>query len=238
MKKSIYKSATRGQADYGWLKPHYSFSFANYYNPERVHFGMLRVVNDDWIGPGGGFDTHPHDNMEIVTIPLTGALEHRDSMGSGSVIRHGEIQVMSAGTGITHSEFNHSKTDPLTLLQIWIFPKVKNVKPRYDQREFNFDTEKMKNRLNLVISPNQDGDTLWLHQDTWFSVGKFDKDKEFTYILNDPANGLFIFLIEGKISFDGSILEKRDTAEIIETGSVAFKTTESSTVLLIEVPMK
>ena len=236
MKKIIYKADSRGKADYGWLKPAYSFSFASYYNPERVHFGMLRVLNDDWVAPGAGFDTHPHDNMEITTIPLSGALEHRDSMGSAEVLRAGEIQVMSAGTGITHSEYNHSKTDPLTLLQVWIFPKTENVQPRYEQRAFDFTKE--PDKMHEVVTPERAQGKLWLHQDAWFSLGRFENETEFSYTLHDPSHGVFTFVIEGSVKVDDISLSRRDAAGIYDTSVLNYKATASSYILLIEVPMR
>jgi quercetin 2,3-dioxygenase len=235
MKKIIHKAGTRGTADYGWLKPQYSFSFAGYYNPDRVHFGLLRVLNNDWVAPGGGFDTHPHDNMEITTIPLTGSLEHRDSMGSTSVIVPGEVQVMSAGTGITHSEYNYSDTEPLTLLQIWVFPKLKDIEPRYDQKAF--DLNHRKNKLITVIAPDPSEKTLWLNQDVWFSLGRFDAPSEFDYTLNHDAHGVYVFMISGTAVVEGDQLEEKDAIGIWETPKVHFKTPGSSYILVIEVPM-
>jgi redox-sensitive bicupin YhaK (pirin superfamily) len=236
MNKILYKADTRGRADYGWLKPNYGFSFAGYYNPERVHFGMLRVLNDDWIAPGGGFDTHPHDNMEIVTIPLSGALEHKDSMGHTSVIRSGEVQVMSAGTGITHSEYNHSDTEPLTLLQIWVFPREKSVKPRYDQK--NFDTGQITNRFDFVVAPEKDGSHLWLIQDTWFSLGRFDTGIEMEYKLHHIENGAYLFVIDGEVETAGEKLSRRDAIGIWGDEPIKIMTSAPSHLLLIEVPMR
>ncbi len=235
MKKIIHKAETRGTADYGWLKPRYSFSFAEYYNPDRVHFGLLRVLNNDWVAAGGGFDTHPHENMEITTIPLTGALEHRDSMGRSSVIVPGEVQVMSAGTGITHSEYNHSDTEPLTLLQIWVFPKVKNIEPRYDQKAFDLDSR--RNSLVQVISPERSNGDLWLNQDTWFSMGRFDEHVEFDYTVHREGFGVYVFMIAGGVEAAGEILKEKDAVGVWETGSIHFKTLEPAHILLIEVPM-
>jgi len=235
MKKIIYRSDTRGTADYGWLRPSYSFSFAGYYDPERIRFGKLRVLNDDWVGPGGGFDTHPHDNMEIVTIPLSGALEHKDSMGHTSVIRPGEVQVMSAGTGITHSEYNHSATEPLTLLQIWVFPREKGVSPRYGQK--NFDIRASANRFEYIVAPDKEGDHLWLNQDTWFSLGRFESETEVEYQVHDPANGIYLFVIEGGAGMAGEILGHRDAAGAWNEGTFKIKAFAGSFLLLIEVPM-
>jgi hypothetical protein len=236
MKTIIYKSETRGKADYGWLKPSYSFSFSGYYDPTRVHFGMLRVLNDDWVAPGAGFDTHPHDNMEIVTIPLSGALEHRDSMGSGGVIRPGEVQVMSAGTGITHSEFNHSKEEPLTLLQIWVFPNERNVKPRYDQG--SYDLKQTRNAFVAVVGPEKGNAPYWIHQDAWFSLGLFDASANVEYTLKNKDHGVYLFVIEGKVDAAGHLLEPRDALGITETDSIPVKVLHEAYLLVIEVPMK
>src|SRR5205085_6388817 len=172
--KIIHRANTRGAADHGWLNAKHSFSFANYYNPDRIHFGVLRVLNDDTVATGMGFGKHPHDNMEIITIQLEGAIEHKDSMGNEGVIKYGDVQVMSAGTGIQHSEFNASKTEPLKLFQIWLFPNKKNVQPRYDQ--VTLDVKDRRNKLQQILSPKTDENNLWIHQDAWFSMGIFDKD--------------------------------------------------------------
>ncbi len=187
MKKTIHRADTRGHADHGWLNAHHSFSFANYYNPERIRFGTLRVLNDDIVQPGEGFGTHPHDNMEIVTIPLKGELAHKDNTGNKEVIRPGEVQIMSAGSGLTHSEFNNSKTDEINLLQIWVFPKEKNIKPRYGQKVFK--PEDRKNKIKTVVSP-KDSDALWITQDSYFSLASLDKDKKVSYEIKTKGNGL------------------------------------------------
>jgi len=234
MKTIIHKADARGQADYGWLKTKYSFSFANYYNPDKINFGALRVLNDDWVEGGQGFGRHPHDNMEIVTIVLDGDLEHKDSMGNTFLIRKNEVQVMSAGTGIFHSEYNKDPKNPLKLFQIWVFPNKKNVTPRYDQKLFL-----PKNRLNKwqrLVSPNE-ANTMWLHQDTYFSIASLDKNQELGYKLHTNGNGVYIFLIEGLINVGDVQLEKRDAIGIYETDNIAIKSSENSEVLLIEVPM-
>ncbi len=236
MKKIIHKANDRGFADHGWLKAAHSFSFSSYYNPVKSHFGLLRVLNDDIVAPGMGFGTHGHDNMEIVTIPLRGTLAHKDSLGSEGTIEYGEVQIMSAGSGIQHSEFNASATDEVNLLQIWVFPKVRNIEPRYDQKRFNL--EEAKNDFKLVVSPEKDLEAMWINQDAYFSLGDFDENKSFEYKINKLGNGVYIFVIEGEIELDGSFLNKRDAAGISETEVINFKANSSSTVLVIEVPME
>lgn len=235
MNKIIYKADTRGSADYGWLKTHYSFSFANYHDSKRVHFGLLRVLNDDEIAGGEGFGTHPHDNMEIVTIPIEGALAHKDSMGTNGIIKAGEIQVMSAGSGITHSEFNASKTEPLKLFQIWVFPEKRDIEPRYDQKQFNY--AEMKNKFKVVVSPQKEGNHLWINQDAYFSLGKFDSGSSAVYKMNDDKNGAFVFLIEGSSEIAGEKLERRDAIGITGVSEIEMKFKNSCHVLVIEVPM-
>ncbi len=233
----LHKAETRGNADHGWLKTHHTFSFANYYDPERVHFGMLRVLNDDEVAGGKGFDMHPHDNMEIITIPLQGSLAHKDSMGNSSVITTGEIQVMSAGTGIYHSEFNADPQIPVKLLQIWIFPNKKNVVPRYDQIKLN--PEDSKNKFQQILSPDKSDEGVWIYQDAWFHLAEFDNDIESEYLLKNPENGLYVFVIEGSINIDENLLQKRDGIGITEAKEVKIKSSESGTkVLLMEVPMR
>jgi redox-sensitive bicupin YhaK (pirin superfamily) len=236
MKTTIYPADARGHKDHGWLDTHHTFSFANWYNPERMHFGALRVVNDDIVIGGRGFGTHPHDNMEIVSIPLYGDLEHKDSMGNGSVIRHGEVQVMSAGTGITHSEYNANADEPLNFFQIWLFPNKKNVAPRYGQGKFDYVSR--KNELVQVVSPNPEDEGLWIHQDAWFHLGAFDKDYAFSYSLQRPNDGVFVMVIEGEFEVAGQKLRKRDAIGITETDSVAIKALSADArLLVIEVPM-
>ncbi|MCB2197483.1 MAG: pirin family protein [Bacteroidetes bacterium] len=232
--KTIYHSAdSRGHANHGWLNTYHSFSFANYYNPERIQFGALRVLNDDTIGPGEGFGTHPHDNMEIITIPLSGDLEHKDSMGNSGVIRNGEIQVMSAGTGIQHSEFNHNKNEELKLLQIWVFPKIRNVEPRYDQ----ISLPKKENDLIQIVSPNKDDDGVWIHQEAWFHLGNLKQGWNGEYQLKGNDHGVYAFVIEGKIKIGSHELHKRDALGISETETFSITAVEDSTLLLMEVPM-
>ena len=235
MNTVLHKAHTRGSADHGWLKVNHTFSFANYHNPERMHFGVLRVLNDDSIAGGKGFNTHPHDNMEIITIPLQGDLEHKDNMGNGTVIKSGDVQVMSAGTGITHSEFNASQEFDVKVLQIWLFPNKKNVTPRYDQQAIR-DLE-VENEFSQILSPNEADQGVWIHQNAWFSVGAFSEKKSTEYILNAENNGVYAFIIEGEATIEGQKLEKRDGFGIWDTASISITVEKDSRILLMEVPM-
>jgi redox-sensitive bicupin YhaK (pirin superfamily) len=235
MKQIFYPANERGTNDIGWLKAKFSFSFGHYYNPEKVHFGALRVLNDDIIAKGQGFGRHPHDNMEIITIPISGALEHKDSMGNIGVITEGEVQVMSAGTGIEHSEYNHSHTEAANTLQIWLFPKEKDIKPRYDQRSF---TSAMKpNQLVTLISPVKSDDTLWINQDATFSMGDFEPQKQINYDIKTPGNGVYIFIIEGAVKINGQDLNKRDALGVYNTSSITIDTEAKSRLLIMDIPM-
>jgi redox-sensitive bicupin YhaK (pirin superfamily) len=232
----IHKAETRGYADHGWLKAKHSFSFASYYDETRIHFGLLRVLNDDIVEPAMGFGTHPHDNMEIVTIPLEGSLEHKDSMGHIEVLIPGEIQIMSAGSGLRHSEYNHSKTELVNLLQIWVFPKERDIEPRYDQRVF--DDEGKNNKFQTLVSPDKENkDTLWINQNAYFALAKIDSGKEISYNVNLRGNGVYIFIIEGAVTIDGQDFAKRDGIGIEGTEIVTVKANKESYVLAIEVPM-
>lgn len=235
MKTTLHKSDTRGHSSERWLSSFHTFSFADYYDAERVHFGTLRVINDDTIAPGCGFGLHPHDNMEIITIPLEGNLEHKDSMGNGTVIRHGEIQVMSAGTGITHSEFNPDKNQQTKLLQIWVIPNKRHVSPRYGQ--LSWIKYAKNNQWQQILSPFSDDAGVWIHQNAWFHIGTFDMDKEFSYSLKDKRNGLYIFVIDGTVTVENQILNTRDGYGVWETDQISFATATKSTILLMEVPM-
>jgi redox-sensitive bicupin YhaK (pirin superfamily) len=235
MKTVLHKASTRGHANHGWLKTFHTFSFANYHHPERIHFGMLRVLNDDWIAPGMGFGMHPHDNMEIITIPLSGVVEHKDSMGNHGTISAGEIQVMSAGSGIYHSEFNGSKTEELSLLQIWVFSDKRNVEPRYEQISIR-DLEK-HNELYQIISPNPEDDGMWIHQKAWFHLGNLSADWEGTYTSKSQNSGVYFFVIEGAVQVNGIELDKRDGIGISETQSFEIKASADSKILLMEVPV-
>ena len=235
MKKVFHPASSRGAADHGWLQAKHSFSFANYYNSERVQFGALRVLNDDIIAPGMGFGTHPHDNMEIITIPLDGALEHKDSLDNIGVTETDEIQVMSAGSGVYHSEYNKNKDKSVSLLQIWVFPNKKNVTPRYDQK--NIKDLKKVNSFYPIVTPNQNGPGMWIHQDAWFHLGEFDKETRINYNINKKGNGVYAFLIEGSVQIDGESLEKRDALGIWDTEKFELLANQNSRILLIEVPL-
>lgn len=236
MKQIIHRANDRGIQDHGWLKAAHSFSFANYHDPSKVHFGMLRVLNDDVIAPGMGFGTHAHDNMEIVTIPLKGVLSHKDSLGSEGNITYGEVQVMSAGTGIRHSEFNGSSTEEVNLLQLWVFPKQRNIQPRYDQMRYKLD--EANNSFLTVVSPNKSENVMWINQDAYFSLGTFDAGKSANYRIQNPGNGAYVFLIDGQTELSETTLNKRDAMGIYETENVEFKFTRDSKVLIVEVPMQ
>lgn len=232
----LHKANTRGHANHGWLDSHHTFSFANYYNPDRMHFGVLRVLNDDVVAPGRGFGTHPHDNMEIISIPLDGDLQHKDSMGNVATIRQGDIQVMSAGTGIQHSEFNANADKPVKFLQIWVFPNKRNVKPRYDQITLSLDDR--KNKLQQILSPSADDEGVWIHQDAWFHLGRFDKSISTTYSLKKSGNGVYFFLLSGSLKINDTTLEARDGFGIWDTENIEIQALSDKTELLVmEVPM-
>ena len=235
MKTLLHPSSQRGQADYGWLKTRYSFSFADWYDPKRIHFGMLRVLNDDTVEGGGGFGAHPHDNMEIVTIPTEGALEHKDSMGNTSVIRKNEVQIMSAGTGIYHSEFNHEKEIPTKLFQIWVFPKLRNIQPRYDQKLF--DPSGRIDRWQTLVAPERDAETMWINQDAWFSLATLGAGKTLEYAPHLPGNGMYLFVVGGSAEAAGVPLAARDALGIWETERAAVTAKVTAELLLIEIPM-
>lgn len=235
MKFELYPAAERGIADHGWLKSRHTFSFASYYNPERMHFGKLRVLNDDHVEAGMGFGTHPHDNMEIVSIPLEGALEHRDSMGNVSVIKEGDIQIMSAGTGVTHSEYNKSQTEAVKFLQIWIFPNVRNMPPSYDQISLN--KEDYTNSLRTIVSPTEREGAVHIKQDAWFSLGEFTEEQEVTYELNKEDNGVFLFVLKGNASVEGNVLAERDAIGIWNASEIKIEPMNGCKLLLMEVPM-
>ena len=236
MNKVYHSAETRGHADHGWLNANYSFSFASYYDPNRMNFGALRVLNDDTISPGKGFGKHSHDNMEIITIPLKGDLEHKDSLGNIGAINEGEIQVMSAGTGIYHSEYNKNSDKFINLLQLWVMPKKQDVKPRYDQRSFK--GLKKKNRFYQVLSPYPKDEGMWIHQDAWIHIGDFEEVTSIDYTLKKKGNGVYIFVIEGIFKVANEKLEKRDALGVWNTESITFEAQSKSQVLLIEVPME
>ena len=234
--QTIFHSAdSRGNANHGWLNAKHSFSFASWFNPERVQFGALRVLNDDIIEGGMGFGTHPHDNMEIITIPLRGDLEHKDSMGNTEVIREGEIQVMSAGTGVHHSEYNKNADKEINLLQLWIFPNKRNVEPRYAQ--IPIDTLHKKNEPFQILSPNADDQGVWIHQNAWFHMLDLEAEKSVYYDLKAEGNGVYAFVIEGEAEIGEQLLEKRDALGITETATFEITAHQDAQILLIEVPM-
>ncbi|CAM4355869.1 pirin family protein [Zobellia nedashkovskayae] len=235
MRTTLHKADTRGHANHGWLNSYHTFSFGSYNNPDRMSFGVLRVLNDDEVAAGMGFGTHGHSNMEIISIPLEGDLEHKDDMGNTTVIRQGDIQAMSAGNGIQHSEKNKSHNQQVKFLQIWILPNKVNVTPRYDQ--ITLAQGSLKNNLQQIVSPNTDDEGIWIHQNSWFSLGEFDKDEASTYTLKDTANGVYIFLLEGKSTVNGIALEKRDGLGIEDTDKIDITYNENSKILLMEVPM-
>lgn len=235
MKTILFKAADRGSADYGWLKPNYYFSFSQYHDPAKVHFGLLRVLNDDFIAGGGGFPTHPHDNMEIITIPFTGALQHKDSTGGQGIISAGDVQIMSAGTGVQHSEANASATEPVTLFQIWVFPKERNIKPRYDQK--SFDINDRINKWQTIVSPIEADKALWINQDAKFSLTKLQAGNKLEYQNAFTGNGVFLVNINGAIKLGEIDLGNRDAAGISGTESFVITATEDSELLAIEVPM-
>jgi len=235
MKTVLHKAETRGHANHGWLNSYHSFSFAGYYEPSRIHFGALRVLNDDTVAAGMGFGTHPHDNMEIISIPLSGDLKHKDSMGNETVIKEGDVQVMSAGSGIAHSEMNAKRDKEVKFLQIWVFPNKKNVQPRYGQ--ITLDVSKMNNNLLQVVSPNENDEGVWIHQDAWFSMGNLDKDFSTEYKLKNSSNGIYAFVLEGAVTINGEILNRRDGLEITETDAFQITSTADSKLLLMEIPM-
>jgi redox-sensitive bicupin YhaK (pirin superfamily) len=235
MQTQVIKADSRGKADYGWLKANYSFSFANYHNPERTHFGVLRVLNDDIIAPSTGFDTHPHDNMEIITIPLSGRLAHKDSMGHTSHIESGEIQVMSAGKGIFHSEFNGSDKEELNLFQIWLFPNQRQVEPRYQQ--LSLDKLRKENELYQVLSPDAKDEGVWIYQNAWFHMGELDTGWKGTYQLKDENNGIYLMVIDGEVKVDDTILNKRDAIAIKDASEITIEIIEKARILIMDIPM-
>jgi len=235
MKTVVHKADTRGHANHGWLDSYHTFSFADYYHSERMHFGVLRVLNDDRVAAGQGFGTHPHNNMEIISIPLEGDLEHKDSLGNVAVIKAGEIQVMSAGTGILHAEYNPNKDKEVSFLQIWVMPNKENVDPRYDQISIEAIPE--KGHLKQIVSPNADDEGVWIHQKAWFHLGDFDNDSSETYTFNKQGNGLYAFVLEGQLNIQDFKLVRRDGIGIWNVNQFDFKASANTRVLLMEVPM-
>jgi len=235
MKTVLHKATTRGHASHGWLDSWHTFSFAGYHNAERVHFGALRVLNDDTVAPGMGFGKHPHDNMEIISIPLSGDLEHADSMGTKQIIRQGDVQIMSAGTGIAHSEKNASSNVPVKFLQIWVFPNQRNVTPRYDQKTFSAADK--QNKLATIVSPVGAGEGVEIHQDAWFSLGNLDKDTTVGYNVKKEGNGVYVFVLEGDVFVNDILLNRRDGLGVSDVASLQLKSDTNTQVLLMEIPM-
>ncbi|MBA5246174.1 pirin family protein [Marnyiella aurantia] len=235
MKTVYHKADSRGFADHGWLKSYHSFSFANYYNPERMSFGALRVLNDDQVSSGMGFGAHPHSNMEIISIPLEGDLEHKDSMGTTAVIRKGEIQVMSAGTGVQHSEYNRNQDELVKFLQIWVIPNKMNVEPRYDQIRISENSE--VNAFQQILSPNPNDDGVWIYQDAWFNLANFNEGYSQEYRLNNEGNGVYVFVLKGSAKIGDQVLGTRDGFGIWETDGFLLEAVADSEILLMEVPM-
>ncbi|RMX00027.1 pirin family protein [Allofranklinella schreckenbergeri] len=235
MKTLYHAAASRGDAHHGWLNSRHTFSFANYYDPDRMGFGALRVINDDQVAGGAGFGTHPHQDMEIISIPLQGDLAHRDSMGNGSIIKHGDIQVMSAGTGVTHSEMNANADAPVKFLQIWVFPKHRGVQPRYQQ--ITLADEARPNDFQQILSPNADDAGVWIHQDAWFSLAKFERGTRKTYSVKKPGNGVYVFVIEGEAKVAGQILQRRDGLGVWEADAFEVEALADAEILLMDVPM-
>lgn len=234
--RTIHRSESRGLADHGWLKSRHSFSFGAYHNPERMGFGALRVLNDDVVLGGMGFGEHPHRDMEIVSIPLAGDLEHRDSMGNRTVIRKGDIQVMSAGTGVRHSEYNHSREQTVEFLQIWVIPEVLDAPPRYDQRSIDLETR--RNGLLQVLSPDPGDEGIWIHQQAWFHMGAFDRDAETSYTLKKKGDGVYAFVVKGGFTVDGTRLGERDGMGLTGTEGFTLRAeSDDARILLMEVPM-
>ncbi|MBW1295522.1 pirin family protein [Aquimarina litoralis] len=235
MKTIMHTSETRGTANLGWLNSYHSFSFGNYYNPERMSFGALRVLNDDTVSAGMGFGKHPHDNMEIISIPLEGDLEHKDSMGNTTVIKQGDIQVMSAGTGVFHSEYNKNSDKEVKFLQIWVIPNKKNVTPRYDQ--ITIDDDNLENNLYQILSPNKDDNGIWIYQDAWFHMGQFEKGHTQHYSVKNKNNGVYIFVLEGNVTVENNELKKRDGLGIWDTNEIKIESNSTSKILVMEVPI-
>ena len=235
MKTILHKANTRGHANHGWLDSHHTFSFAHYHDQSRMSFGALRVLNDDVVDGGMGFGKHPHDNMEIISIPLLGDLEHKDSMGNVAVIKQNDVQIMSAGTGIYHSESNKNKGEKVNFLQIWVFPKVKNIPPRYDQ--ITFKPEDRVNKLQQIVSPSKTDEGVWINQDAWFHLGNLKKGFTTDYAIKQKGNGVYAFVLEGDVTISGQALGKRDGLGIWETDKISITANNDCEILLMEVPM-
>ncbi|WP_370087420.1 pirin family protein [Ekhidna sp.] len=234
MKTITHRSDTRGKANFGWLNSRHTFSFGHYFDPERIQFGALRVLNDDIVVGGAGFPTHPHNNMEIVSIPLEGALAHKDSTGTEKIIATGEVQIMSAGSGLSHSEYNASKTEEVNFLQVWVLPKERDINPRYEQKLF--DENARKNKIQVVVAPDNKN-ALWINQDAWFSLTDLDRNTSITYDFHKSGNGVYLFVIDGNVSVAGELLKKRDALGISDTSKLEVSASTNARLLFIEVPM-
>ena len=235
MKSIFHPASERGHVNFDWLDSHHSFSFGHWQDPNKIHFGALRVLNDDIVQGGGGFGSHPHDNMEIISIPLKGSLAHKDSTGTDGIIQEGDVQIMSAGTGIRHSEYNASKTESVNFLQVWVFPMKENIKPRYDQKAFAINER--KNKWQIVVSPDEKDGGVWINQDARFARTSLEEGKEISYTPGFKENGIYLFLIDGEINVQGTILKKRDAIGIYEIDTISIEASALSEILLIEVPM-
>lgn len=235
MKQIIHRGTSRGNANHGWLNSYHTFSFAEYHDPSRMHFGVLRVLNDDVVAPGRGFGAHPHENMEIISIPLNGALKHNDNTGRTEIINAGDVQIMSAGSGITHSEMNASATEPVNFLQIWIFPKVENIPPRYEQKTFSIKDR--KNKWQTVVSPEKDAAPIWINQDAWFMLSDLDANTSLQYDVHLKKNGVYLFVLYGEVEIAGEKLNKRDAIALSEIEKFDIKANLNAHILLMEVPM-
>lgn len=235
MKTILHKANSRGHKNHGWLNTYHTFSFASYHDPQRMNFGVLRVLNDDTVSAGMGFSKHPHDNMEIISIPLSGDLEHKDSMGNVAVIREGDVQVMSAGTGIFHSEYNKNEDKEVKFLQIWVYPNMKDVKPRYDQ--ISLQEIKLENNFYQILSPYPNDQGVWIHQNAWFSLGNFNKKWKGSYQLNNPDNGAYFFVLSGEARIEGNDMTNRDGIGVWATNKVNVSISGAARILVMEVPM-
>ena len=235
MKPTYHENESRGLADHGWLKSRHTFSFSSYHNPERMNFGLLRVLNDDIVKPSMGFGTHPHENMEIISIPLSGSLRHQDSMGNKHIISTGEVQIMSAGSGITHSEYNNSSSEDVKFLQIWVLPKEKDINPRYDQKIF--DVVNRRNRFQLLVAPETSEEAVWINQDAWFSLADIEAEQQVNYEKNNTKNGVYFFVIEGNANIDGNDVKQRDGLGIIDGETYPIVAHSKTQLLAIEVPL-
>lgn len=231
----IHKASTRGHANHGWLDSHHSFSFAGYYNPERMNFGVLRVLNDDIVQGGMGFGAHPHDNMEIISIPLSGDLEHKDSMGNTTVIREGDVQILSAGTGMQHSEYNKNPQTKVNFLQIWVFPKTRDTQPRYDQK--TFDVNGRLNKFQTIVAPGGADGGVSINQDAWLSMIRLEPGFETTYKVKKQGNGVYLFVLEGKVDVNAQLLDRRDAAGITGEESIRIKADSNAEILVLDIPM-